>query len=48
VENALDHADEVSNKRYREALQQQREQVMMSKQLAAIATELPVELELGS
>src|SRR5882724_1020977 len=44
VENALDHADEVPNKRYREALQQQREQVMMSKQLAAIATELPVEL----
>jgi DNA polymerase-1 len=47
VENALDHADEVPNKRYREALQQQREQVMMSKQLAAIATDLPVELELG-
>jgi DNA polymerase-1 len=47
VENALDHADEVPNKRYREALQQQREQVMMSKALAAIATELPVELELG-
>jgi DNA polymerase-1 len=47
VENALDHADEVPNKRYREALQQQREQVMMSKQLAAIATELPVDLELG-
>jgi DNA polymerase-1 len=47
VENALDHADEVPNKRYREALQQQREQVMMSKQLAAIVTELPVELELG-
>jgi DNA polymerase I len=46
VENALDHADEVSNKRYREALQQQREQVMMSKQLAAIATELPLKLEL--
>ena len=46
VENALDHADEVPNKRYREALQQQREQVMMSKQLAAIATELPLELEL--
>jgi DNA polymerase-1 len=47
VENALDHADEVPNKRYREALQQQREQVMMSKQLAAIATDLPVQLELG-
>ena len=46
VESALDHADEVSNKRYREALQQQREQVLMSKQLAAIHTQLPLELEL--
>jgi DNA polymerase-1 len=46
VENALDHADEVSNKRYREALQQQREQVMMSKQLAAIATDAPIEVKL--
>src|ERR1700747_2546522 len=41
VESALDHADEVSNKRYREALQQQRVQVLMSKQLAAIATDAP-------
>jgi DNA polymerase-1 len=48
VENALDHADEVSNKRYREALQQQREQVMMSKQLATIATDVPLELDLDS
>jgi DNA polymerase I len=46
VERALDHADEVPNKRYREALQQQREQVLMSKQLAKIATEVPVKLEL--
>src|SRR5215813_14371547 len=46
VESALDHADEVANKRYREALQQQREQVLMSKQLAAIATEVPLKLEL--
>src|SRR5579863_5287902 len=46
VENALDHADEVPNKRYREALQQQREQVMMSKQLATIATDVPLELDL--
>jgi DNA polymerase-1 len=46
VENALDHADEVPNKRYREALQQQREQVLMSKQLARIATNVPVTLEL--
>lgn len=46
VETALDHAAEVSNKRYREALQQQREQVMMSKQLATIATGVPLELDL--
>ena len=47
VENALAHADEVANKRYREALQQQKEQVMMSKQLAAIETEVPLKLDLG-
>ena len=46
VEKALDHADEVTNKRYREALQQQREQVMMSKKLATIATDVPLELDL--
>jgi DNA polymerase I len=46
VENALAHADEVPNKRYREALQQQKEQVMMSKQLAAIHMEVPLELDL--
>jgi DNA polymerase-1 len=48
VEQALDHADEVPNKRYREALQQQREQVMLSKQLAKIATELPLEIDLNA
>jgi DNA polymerase-1 len=46
VENALDHADEVPNKRYREALQQQREQVLMSKQLAEIAKDAPIEVNL--
>jgi DNA polymerase I len=46
VENALDHAAEVSSKRYREALQQQRDQVMMSKQLATIATDVPLKLDL--
>ncbi|MGB7434575.1 MAG: DNA polymerase I [Candidatus Acidiferrum sp.] len=46
VEDALAHADEVPNKRYREALQQQKDQVMMSKQLACIETEVPLELEL--
>jgi len=48
VEDALEHAAEVSNKRYREALQQQREQVLMSKQLATLATQVPVELDLAS
>jgi DNA polymerase-1 len=48
VENALDHAAEVSNKRYREALQQQREQVLLSKQLATLATQVPIELDLKS
>jgi len=47
VESALDHAEEVSNKRYREALQQQREQVLMSKQLAEIAKDAPIELKLA-
>jgi DNA polymerase-1 len=46
VESALDHAAEVPNKRYREALQQQREQVLMSKQLATIATNVPIEVDL--
>jgi DNA polymerase I len=46
VESALEHADEVTNKRYREALQQQKAQVLMSKQLAAIDTEVPLELDL--
>jgi len=46
VESALDHAGEVSNKRYREALQQQREQVLMSKQLATIATDAPIDVKL--
>jgi DNA polymerase-1 len=46
VEKALDKADEVSNKRYREALQQQRQQVMMSKQLAQIARDVPMKLDM--
>src|SRR5260221_623768 len=46
VESALDHADEVTNKRSREALEQQREQVMMSKQLATIRLDVPLEVDL--
>jgi DNA polymerase-1 len=45
VENALDHAEEVANKRYREALQQQRQQILMSKQLATIETAVPLALD---
>jgi DNA polymerase I len=46
VENALDHAGEVSNKRYREALERQRDQVLLSKQLATISTDVPMKLDL--
>jgi DNA polymerase-1 len=46
VEETLKHAADVPNKRYREALQQQREQVEMSKQLAAISTDVPLKLDL--
>ena len=48
VEKALENAAEVGNKRYREALQEQREQVLMSKQLATIATDVPVSLDLDA
>jgi DNA polymerase-1 len=48
VEKALEKADEVSNKRYREALQQQREQVMMSRQLAQITREVPMKVDLAA
>jgi DNA polymerase-1 len=46
VEATLDRAAEVEGKRYREALQQQREQVLLSKKLATIATDVPVSLDL--
>jgi DNA polymerase-1 len=46
VETAIEKAEEVANKRYREALQQQKDSILMSKQLAAIATDVPVELDL--
>ncbi len=48
VEAALDHAAEVESKRYREALAGQRDQVLMSKQLATIATDVPVTLSLDA
>jgi len=48
VEAALDHAAEVPNKRYREALQNSRDMVMLSKKLAAIETAAPMDLDLGA
>ncbi|MGB6545235.1 MAG: DNA polymerase I [Candidatus Acidiferrales bacterium] len=46
AEAALEAAAKVENKRYREALQNSREQVLLSKQLAQIATDAPVTLSL--
>src|ERR1700722_8006962 len=48
VEAALERAPEVENKRYREALVNSREQVALSKQLATIAGDAPVELDLDA
>ncbi len=44
VENALEHADEVERKTYRESLQNNREQILLSKKLATIDTSVPIEL----
>jgi len=46
AEAALENAAKVEGKRYREALETQREMVLLSKQLATIATDVPVELDL--
>jgi len=48
AEAALDHAGEVESKRYREALQNCREQVVMSKKLATLATDVPLTLDLDA
>jgi DNA polymerase-1 len=45
VEAALDRAAEVERKTYRESLQNNREAVLISKQLATIDTNVPVELD---
>jgi DNA polymerase-1 len=46
AEAALEHAAEVESKRYRNALENSREAVLLSKQLAQIATNVPLTLEL--
>ena len=45
VENALEHAEEVERKAYRESLQNNREAILLSKQLATIKTDVAVEFE---
>ena len=46
VEGALDHAGEVERKTYRESLQNNREQIILSKHLATIDTSVPIETNL--
>jgi DNA polymerase-1 len=48
AEAALEHAAEVTSKRWREALENSREMVVLSKKLAAIDTHAPLELDLPS
>ena len=47
VEGALDHADEVKKKTYRESLQNNRENILLSKELVTIHTSVPIEFSIG-
>jgi DNA polymerase-1 len=47
VENVLDHADEIKRKTYRESLQQNRDTVLLSKELVTIDQHVPLELDLA-
>ena len=46
VEAALDRADEVKKKTYRESLQNNRENILLSKELVTIHTSVPIEFSL--
>jgi DNA polymerase-1 len=46
VEGTLEHAAEVERKMYRESLQNNRDQILLSKQLATIHCDVPVDLDL--
>ncbi|MBV9158369.1 MAG: DNA polymerase I, partial [Acidobacteriaceae bacterium] len=48
LETALERAAEVERKMYRESLQNNRDQILLSKQLATIQTQVPIEWELES
>ena len=45
LEALLDRAGEVKRKNYREGLEQNREQALLSKELATIKTDLPIDLD---
>jgi len=46
VEAAIEHAGEIKRKTYRESLQNNRDQILMSKRLATIDTSVPIEWNL--
>ena len=48
VEAALDRADEVKKKTYRESLQNNRDNIMLSKELVTIHTSVPIEYSLDA
>ena len=47
VESAIDHASEVERKTYRESLQNNREQILLSKQLATIDCSVPIDFQIA-
>src|SRR3984957_7410155 len=48
VEAALDHAEEVKKKTYRESLQNNRDNILLSKELVTIHTSVPIEYTLDA
>ena len=46
VEAALDHADQVKRKTYRESLQNNRDNILLSKELVTIHTSVPIDYDL--
>jgi DNA polymerase I len=48
VEAALDHASDVQRRTYRESLQNNRDAVLISKKLATIDCDVPIELNVGA
>ncbi len=47
VEGAIEHAAEVERKTYRESLQNNREQILLSKKLATIDTSVPIQFHIS-